>query len=87
MLRRLTPSFETYGYDASPHARARCRLNAPDAIVLEEWESLAPDSLDIVVSLHTLERGPICPAHGTRLRVEGDALVVEGGREALRVTL
>src|SRR5215470_86634 len=41
LVRRLTGHFETYGYDASPHARSRCRLTAPDALVLEEWESSA----------------------------------------------
>jgi SAM-dependent methyltransferase len=58
LLRRLAGHFETYGYDASPHARARCRLAAPDAVVLEEWESIEPDSLDVIVSLHTLEHVP-----------------------------
>ena len=58
LLRRLAAHFEAYGYDASPHARARCRLNAPDAVVLEEWESIAADSLDVIVSLHTLEHLP-----------------------------
>jgi SAM-dependent methyltransferase len=71
LLRRLTSSFETYGYDASPHARARCRLNAPDAVVLEEWESLAPESLDIVVALHTLEHlpRPLPTMHGLATRL------------------
>jgi len=55
LLRRLSGHFEVYGYDASPHARNRCRLTAPDALVLEEWESTAPESFDLIVSLHTLE--------------------------------
>jgi hypothetical protein len=38
------------------------------------------------MSLHMLESGAICPASGTRLRVEGEALIVEGGREALKIT-
>ena len=40
---------------------ARSRLpadGAADAVVLEEWLSLPPASLDVVVSLHTLEHLP-----------------------------
>jgi SAM-dependent methyltransferase len=55
LLRRLGDHFETYGYDASAVARSRCRLTATDSLVLEEWESIAPGSLDVIVSLHTLE--------------------------------
>jgi SAM-dependent methyltransferase len=58
LLRRLSEHFEAYGYDASPEARGACRLTAPDAIVLEEWQSLPADSLDVVVALHTLEHLP-----------------------------
>jgi hypothetical protein len=38
-------------------------------------------------SLVLLQGGAACPASGTRLRKEGDAIVVEGGRQALRITL
>ena len=55
LLRRLSDHFETYGYDASAVARSRCRLTAAESLVLEEWESIAADSLDVIVSLHTLE--------------------------------
>lgn len=55
LLRRLSGHFEAYGYDLSPQARSRCRLNAPDAVIVEEWESLEPGSLDVIVALHTLE--------------------------------
>jgi len=55
LLRRLSDHFEAYGYDASPEARGVCRLTASDAVVLEEWQSLPAGSLDMVVSLHTLE--------------------------------
>jgi len=55
LLKQLSAHFEAYGYDASPFARTQCRSTAPDAVILEEWESLPPASLDIVVSLHTLE--------------------------------
>ena len=58
LLRRLVHHFEAYGYDASPIARTRCRLNAPDAVVLEEWESTRTNSFDVIVSLHTLEHVP-----------------------------
>jgi SAM-dependent methyltransferase len=55
LLRRLSDHFEAYGYDASAEARGICRLTAPDAVVLEEWQSLPANSLDVIVSLHTLE--------------------------------
>ena len=58
LLRRLSPYFEAFGYDAAPFARHRSRTNAPDAVILEEWESLPPASVDIIVSLHTLEHLP-----------------------------
>jgi SAM-dependent methyltransferase len=55
LLRRLSKWYEAYGYDASPYARNRARMAAPDAVVLEDWESITPASLDVIVSLHTLE--------------------------------
>jgi len=55
LLKRLSAHFEAYGYDASPFARTQCRTTAPDAVILEEWESLPAAGLDIIVSLHTLE--------------------------------
>jgi len=58
LLRRLSAHFEAYGYDASPFARTQCRSTAPDAVILEEWESLPAASLDIVVSLNTFEHVP-----------------------------
>ena len=58
LLHRLSNHFEAYGYDASPEARGTCRLTAPDAVVLEEWQSLPAGSLDVIVALHTLEHLP-----------------------------
>ena len=55
LLKRLSAHFEAYGYDASPFARTQCRSTAPDAVILEEWDSLPAASLDLIVSLHTLE--------------------------------
>ncbi len=55
LLKRLSSHFEAYGYDASPFARTLCRTTAPDAVVLEDWESIPAASLDIIASLHTLE--------------------------------
>jgi SAM-dependent methyltransferase len=55
LLRRLSHSFEACGFDGSPTARALCRENAPDAVVLEDWQSIPPGSLDGIVTLHTLE--------------------------------
>ncbi len=80
LLRRLNDSFETYGYDASPQARSRCRMTAPDTVVLEDWETLPADSLDVIVSLHTLEHiarpQPVVQALGTRLVPGGLLLFV-----------
>jgi len=58
LLRRLSGDFEAFGYDTAPYARSLCRSNAPDAVVLEDWESLQPSGFDIIVSLHTLEHLP-----------------------------
>jgi SAM-dependent methyltransferase len=55
LLRRLQDHFETYGYDGSAQARGRCRLTAPDSVVLEDWRTSPPDEFDVIVSLHTLE--------------------------------
>jgi len=56
LLKRLSPHFEAFGYDAAPFARSRCRTNVPDAVILEAWESQPPTSFDIIVSLHGMER-------------------------------
>jgi 2-polyprenyl-3-methyl-5-hydroxy-6-metoxy-1,4-benzoquinol methylase len=58
LLKHLSARFEAYGYDASPFARTLCRTTASDAVILEEWDTLAPASFDIIVSLHTLEHLP-----------------------------
>jgi SAM-dependent methyltransferase len=58
LLKHLSAHFEAYGYDASPFARTQCRTTAPDAIVLEEWDTLPAASFDIIVSLHTFEHLP-----------------------------
>lgn len=80
LLRRVAAHFEAYGYDASVHARSRCRLSAPDAVVLEEWDSIAPESLDVIVSLHTLEHLdrplPVMQRLGSRLACGGLFLFV-----------
>jgi len=80
LLRRLSQSFEAYGYDVSAPSRARCRENAPDAVVLEEWESLPVGALDGIVTLHTLEHVQrplgIVTALVKRLTDRGRVLVV-----------
>jgi SAM-dependent methyltransferase len=75
LLKRLSPHFEAFGYDAAAHARHESRTNAPEAIILEEWESLPVASLDVIVALHTLEHlaqpGPTMEALGRRLTPGG----------------
>jgi SAM-dependent methyltransferase len=55
LLGRVSEHFECYGFDPSPLARSQARLAAPDAVVLEEWESLPAESLDLIVSIRALE--------------------------------
>lgn len=80
LLKRLSRSFHAYGFDASGPARALCREVAPDAVVLEEWESIAPATFDGIVALHTLEhvRRPmaVVGALTERLSEQGRMLVV-----------
>lgn len=58
LLRRVSEHFECYGFDPSALARSRARLAAPDAVVLEEWQSLPVESFDVVVSVRALEDLP-----------------------------
>lgn len=58
LLKRLSASFEAFGYDTAPFARNLSRGNAPDAVILEDWVALPSGSFDVVVSLHTLEHLP-----------------------------
>ena len=55
LLKRLAGHFDTFGYDPSPYARGECRINAPQAVVLDDWRTLEPNSLHVVVALHCLE--------------------------------
>jgi SAM-dependent methyltransferase len=55
LLARLSDHFECFGYDSSTLRRSQARLAAPDAVVLEEWESLPAESLDCVVSIRALD--------------------------------
>jgi SAM-dependent methyltransferase len=56
LLKRLSPHFEAFGYDAAPVVRSRCRTNVPDAVILESWTSQPPASFDIIVSVRGMER-------------------------------
>ena len=80
LLKRLSRSHEAYGFDLSPAARRLCRENAPDAIVLEEWESIPKQSLDGIVTLHTMEHIPrpmgVISALCDRLAPGGRMLIV-----------
>ncbi len=58
LLNRLSASFEAFGFDLASAARGLCRENAPDAIVLEDWETIPSGTLDGIVTLHTLEHIP-----------------------------
>jgi len=58
LLKRLAPHFDTYGFDPSPYARSECRLVAPQAVVLDDWQTLEPGSLQVVAALHCLEHLP-----------------------------
>jgi SAM-dependent methyltransferase len=59
----------------SAYARGRCRAVAPAAVVLEDWKTLEPRSLDVVVALHTLEHLesplPVMEALSARLKPHG----------------
>jgi SAM-dependent methyltransferase len=87
LLRRLSERFEAFGFDASAEARGLCRLTAPDATILEEWESLPADSLDMIVALHTLEHlaqpRPVLEALARRLVPGGLLLFVVPNRGGL----
>lgn len=80
LLRRLSRTLHAFGYDAAPSARGQCRMNAPDAVVLEEWLSLEPQSFDAIVSLHTLEHiakpGPVIAELARKLAPGGVLLFV-----------
>jgi SAM-dependent methyltransferase len=80
LLRRLSANFEAFGYDVSPVARSQSRTTAPDAVILEDWKSLPAGSLDIIVSLHTLEHLgrplPLLEALATKLTSGGVLLMV-----------
>ena len=54
LLCSLSDHFEAYGYDGSAVLRGRCRVAAPDAVVLEDWQSLPRESFDVIVSLYAL---------------------------------
>ena len=80
LLKRLSRNFQAYGYDVSGAARAQCRENAPDAVVLEEWESIAPATFDGVIALHSFEHIPrpmtVVSGLADRLVAQGRMLVV-----------
>ena len=66
LLRRLSDHFEAYGYDASAEARGGCRLTAPDAVVLEEWESLPAGQLRRDrLAAHARASAAAAPGHRT----------------------
>jgi len=58
LLKRLSASFEAFGYDPAPFARNRARTNVPDAVILEDWQVLPPSGLDVIVSLRGMEHAP-----------------------------
>lgn len=50
-LSLLTDNFEVFGHDPSPAARTQCRINVPEAVVLEDWLSVADAGYDVIVSI------------------------------------
>jgi len=56
LLRRLSAHYEVFGYDPVAAVRSRSRSAVPDAVILEDWNALPPASLDMIVSLRTLEQ-------------------------------
>lgn len=54
LLPYLVGDFETFGYDDDPMMRHRCRSAVPDAIVLEDWDAIEPESCDVVVAVDGL---------------------------------
>lgn len=51
LLGHLADHFEVFGFDIRPSARNRCRMQVPEALVLEEWEHRPEDGFDVVVSI------------------------------------
>lgn len=80
LLRHLSRSFDVFGYDAAAAERGQCRINAPDAVILEDWQTLEPASLDAIISLHTLEHipkpGPVLQELAGKLKPGGALLFV-----------
>ena len=51
LLQLLAEHFDTFGFDVRPKFRSRCRLNVPNAVVLEDWDERPEDGFDVVVSI------------------------------------
>lgn len=71
LLKRLTGHFTAFGYDPSPYARGECRIVAPQAVVLDDWQAIEPASMHAVAALHCLEHlqapQPVLDGLGERL--------------------
>jgi hypothetical protein len=65
LLRLLADHFDAYGFDARPRERSRCRMNVPNAVVLEDWDERPEDGFDVVVSVGAFGR------RGARAQVRG----------------
>lgn len=51
LLRHLGTWFDAHGFDRRPGARMSCRMNAPEAVVLEDLDAAADGTFDIVVRI------------------------------------
>lgn len=56
LLPLLATDYSVLGYDPEPSARAQCRANVPDAVVLEDWLTVPDGSLSGVVLIRDAER-------------------------------